>query len=156
MDCSPPGSSVHGILQARLLEWVAISFARGSSRPRDRTPVSCIAGRHFTVCTTREVLKIGWTNIHQVIKTTVCKRKTVIIIPKEENMIFQGYDRASWWLSWERICLVIQETQVWSPCHEDLLEKEMATYSSTLAWRISRTEEPGRPPSTGLQLSDTT
>ena len=43
MDCSPPGSSVHGILQARILEWVAISFSRGSSRPRDQTQVSHIA-----------------------------------------------------------------------------------------------------------------
>ena len=42
MDCSPSGSSVHGILQARILEWVAISFSRGSSRPRDWTPVSYI------------------------------------------------------------------------------------------------------------------
>ena len=41
MDCSPPGSSVHGILQARILEWVLISSSRGSSRPRDQTPVSC-------------------------------------------------------------------------------------------------------------------
>ena len=44
MDCSPPGSSVHGILQARTLEWVAISFSRGSSQPRDRTLVSRIVG----------------------------------------------------------------------------------------------------------------
>ena len=48
MDCSPPGSFVHGILQARILEWVAISFSRGSSWPRDRTQVSCTAGRFFT------------------------------------------------------------------------------------------------------------
>ena len=41
MDCSPPGSSVHGILQARILEWVVSSFSRGSSRPRDQTHVSC-------------------------------------------------------------------------------------------------------------------
>ena len=47
MDCSPPGSSIHGILQARILEWVAISSSRGSSRPRDRTQVSHIAGRCF-------------------------------------------------------------------------------------------------------------
>ena len=47
MDCSLSGSSVHGILQARILEWVAISFSRGSSQPRDRTQVSCIAGRRF-------------------------------------------------------------------------------------------------------------
>ena len=51
MDCSPPGSSVHGILQARTLEWVAIPSFRGSSRPRDQTCIlcgSCIAGRFFT------------------------------------------------------------------------------------------------------------
>ena len=40
IDCSPPGSSVHGILQARILDWVAISFSRGSSQPRDQTQVS--------------------------------------------------------------------------------------------------------------------
>ena len=49
MDCSLPGSSIHGILQARVLEWVAISFSRGSSQPRDRTQVSCTAGRRSTV-----------------------------------------------------------------------------------------------------------
>ena len=54
MDYSLPGSSVHGIFQARVLEWVAISFSRGSSRPRDQTQVSRIAGRHFTLWATRE------------------------------------------------------------------------------------------------------
>ena len=49
MDYSLPGSSVHGIFQARVLEWVATSFSRGSSRPRDRTWVSRIAGRCFTI-----------------------------------------------------------------------------------------------------------
>ena len=49
MDCSPPGFSVHGILQARILEWVAIPFSRGSFQPRDRTQVSCIAGGLLTV-----------------------------------------------------------------------------------------------------------
>ena len=47
MDYSLPGSSVHGIFQAIVLEWVAISFSRGSSQPRDRTWVSCIVGRRF-------------------------------------------------------------------------------------------------------------
>ena len=51
---SPPGSSVHGILHARILEWVAIPFSRGSSQPRDRTRVSCVAGRFFTDWATRE------------------------------------------------------------------------------------------------------
>ena len=55
MDCSLPGSSVLGIFQARVLEWVAIAFSRGSSWPRDWTQVSCIAGKRFTVWATREV-----------------------------------------------------------------------------------------------------
>ena len=51
-DYSPPGSSIHGILQARILEWVAISFSRGSSWPRDWTQVSRIAGRGFNLWAT--------------------------------------------------------------------------------------------------------
>ena len=54
IDYSPPGSSVHGIFQARILEWVAISFSRESSQPGDRTQVSCTAGRFFTIWATRE------------------------------------------------------------------------------------------------------
>ena len=49
IDCNPPGPSVHGILQARIMEWVAISFSRGSSQPWDQTWVSCIAGGFFTI-----------------------------------------------------------------------------------------------------------
>ena len=54
MDCSLPGSSVHGILQARILEWVATSFSRVSFPLKDPTWVSCIASRHFTFWATRE------------------------------------------------------------------------------------------------------
>ena len=57
MDCTPPGSSVCGISQARILEWVAIPFSRGSPWPSDRTQVSRIAGRFFTVWASREALK---------------------------------------------------------------------------------------------------
>ena len=56
MDCSPPGSSVHGVLQARLLEWVAISLSRGSSRPRDWTHVSCSGRCILYHWATREIL----------------------------------------------------------------------------------------------------
>ena len=58
-DCNPPGSSVHWILQARILEWVAMPFSKGPFQPRDQilvTWVSCIAGRFFTVSSTREAL----------------------------------------------------------------------------------------------------
>ena len=54
MDCNLPGSSFHGILQARILEWVAISFSRGSSQPTGQTQVSHIAGRFFIILATRE------------------------------------------------------------------------------------------------------
>ena len=54
MDCSPPGSWVHWIFQARILEWVAISFSRRSSQPSDWTRVSPIVGRCFTIWATRE------------------------------------------------------------------------------------------------------
>ena len=55
MDCSPPDSSVHGNFQATVLEWVAISFSRGSSWPRDQTYDSWIAGRFFIIWATRRV-----------------------------------------------------------------------------------------------------
>ena len=59
MDCSLSDSSVHEILQARILEWVAIPFSKGSSWPRDQTQISCIAGRFFTSWATREAQNKG-------------------------------------------------------------------------------------------------
>ena len=56
IDCSLPGSSVHGILQARILEWVAIPFSGGSFQPRDWAQVSCIAERFFTIWNNREYI----------------------------------------------------------------------------------------------------
>ena len=81
MDCSLPGSPVHRIFQARVLEWVAISFSRGCSQPRDWTRVSRTAGRRFTIWATREApccfLKTvkykvmnGWEKIHFVLKVS--------------------------------------------------------------------------------------
>ena len=63
MDCSLSGSSVHGIFQATVLEWIAISFSKGSSQPRNRSQVSHIAGRRFTVWATREALCNSYTLI---------------------------------------------------------------------------------------------
>ena len=59
MDCSPPASFVHGILQARILEQVIIPFSRESSWPRDWTQVSCLAGRFFTIWATREAYHLS-------------------------------------------------------------------------------------------------
>ena len=59
MDCSQPSSSIHGVLQVRILEWVTILFSRGLSWPRDRTQVSCTASRFLTVWAAREAHKIS-------------------------------------------------------------------------------------------------
>ena len=58
MDCSLLGSSVHGILQARILQWVAILFSRGASQPKDWNCISCIAGGFFTIWATREAWEL--------------------------------------------------------------------------------------------------
>ena len=68
MDRSPLGSSVHGILQVRILQWVAIPSSRGPSRPRDWTQLCCIAGRFFTIWTTREAIE----PLHQLSKIPFC------------------------------------------------------------------------------------
>ena len=60
MGCSPPGSSVHGILQTRILKWMALPFSRGSSQPRDWIWVSRTAGRFLTIWTIWEALRLPW------------------------------------------------------------------------------------------------
>ena len=80
MDCSPPGSSVHGILQARILEWDAISSSRGSSQPRDRTR-SCLAGGFFTT-ESPEKIKINCISIKiNMVCGLVCKSCPTLLIP---------------------------------------------------------------------------
>ena len=88
MDCSLPGSSVHGIFQTIVLEWIAISFSRGSSRLRDGTQVSLIVDRHFTIWATREVSSGLYINFI----SDICLRGynyTVVIAvsPRRENKI---------------------------------------------------------------------
>ena len=69
MDCRPPGSSVHGIFQTRILEWVVILFSRGSSQPRDWTQVSCIAIRFFTIWATREAPGLYKVGVNSILKS---------------------------------------------------------------------------------------
>ena len=65
MDYSPPGSSVQWNSQARILQWVAIPFSRRSSRPRDRTQVSCIAGEFFTIWATRDYVHLIYKRVRK-------------------------------------------------------------------------------------------
>ena len=75
VDCSPPGSSIHAILQARKLEWVATPFSRGSSQPRGQIQVCCITDRFFTICAIREALAddivakmLQWKDVHYIME----------------------------------------------------------------------------------------
>ena len=92
VDGSLPGSSLHGILQERILEWVAISFSRGSSQLRDRTWVFCIAGRHFNLWATRDSLMgkegisiLSWTKKISVVSFTESKEKKNPVLGLQEN-----------------------------------------------------------------------
>ena len=78
MGYSLPGSSVHGIFQARVLEWASISFYGASSQPRDWNRVSCIADRRFTVWATREAM----TNIESVLKSRDTTLLTKVCVVK--------------------------------------------------------------------------
>ena len=80
MNYSLPGSSVHGILQARILEWIAIPFSRGSAQPRDLTQVSSIAGKFFTV----------WA------MTPIANKK---LKKKKSKLGSQEQERVSFWLT---------------------------------------------------------
>ena len=81
MDRSLPGSSVHGIFQARILEWVAISFSRRSSQPRDWTWVSCIVGRCFYPLSHQGSLSGICTPTHARTRTRTCCPVRRIAIP---------------------------------------------------------------------------
>ena len=110
MDCSLRGSSVHGIFQARILEWVAISFSRRSSQPRDRTKVSRVVSRRFTVWATREDLwkgpnkyllnkwKCGWMT-WQLIAWERKKYNSWGVEKKTSSGLLPGELKRWWWLS---------------------------------------------------------
>ena len=121
MDCSPPGSSVHGFSQARILKWVAIPFSRGSSRFRNQTCISCFAGGFFTARSPGKSEHSYYCRIKRL-----WNRNRVVKTMGKESACSAG----DW--GW-------------------ILEKEMASHSSVLAWKIPWTEEPDGLQSVGLQ-----
>ena len=136
LDCSLPGSTVHRIFQARILEWVPISFSRGSSWPRDWTRVSCTSGIFFTD------LSHEW-------KWTLFRHNNLLIL--------LGFpDKWKWHLNVKNNFSSFLQFLV-SLSHGNILvvlyykpEKAMAPHSSTLAWKIPWMEEPGGLQSMGL------
>ena len=126
-----PHYTVHGILQARILEWVAFPFSRGFSWPRNWTQISCIAGRFFINWTMREVQTHTYIYIHTHIHTY-------------KHMCFpRGSDGK------ESACNAGDLGSI--PGSGISPGEGMATRSSILAWRIPWTKEPGGLESTGLQ-----
>ena len=115
MDCSLPGSSVHGIFQAKMLERFAISYFRGSSQPRDQNPgLLCL-------------LHYGEGNG----------------TPLQYSCLGNPMDGGAWWATVHGVAK--SQTRLSDfpfPFHFHALEKEMATHSSVLAWRIPGTREP--------------
>ena len=96
MDCSLPGSSVHGIFQARILEWVSISFSRGSSLSRDWTWVSCTAGRFFTVWAIREANSKQKKIISGMLRLFLCQPQVTGWILHVLRLNFQSGLSESW------------------------------------------------------------
>ena len=92
-DCSLPGSSVHGILQVRILEWIAVPFSRGSSQPSDWTPVSPIVGGFFTIWATREAQNFKW-------KCQSLCRIQLFVTPwtgDHQALLSMGFSRQEYW-----------------------------------------------------------
>ena len=183
MNCSLPDSSVHGILQARILEWVAISLPRGSSQPRDQTPVSvsCIGGwvlyhqrhlgspasgeQHFTMMQTHRIaclmgsllysrfLFMGDCTFAEMLSSQQELARFLLNsldtiygegngTPLQYSCLGNPMDGGAWWAavhgvatSWARL------SDFTFTFHFPALEKEMATHSSVLAWRIPGTGE---------------
>ena len=94
MDYSPPGFSVHGISQARILEWIAISSSRGSSKPRDQTRNSCVSGDGFF--TTEPPRKSIMTNIDSILKRRDITLPTKVQLVKAMVFSVVMYGCESW------------------------------------------------------------
>ena len=97
MDCSLPGSSLHGILQARVLEWVAVSFSKGSSRPRDQTWASRIVGRCFNLWATKEAHYFLCMQVYSYLKLQHLMYKNEIPLLKVQVLEKLGGDSISRW-----------------------------------------------------------
>ena len=169
--CDPMDYTVHGILQARILEWVAVPFSRGYSQPRDETQVSHIAGGFFISLSHKGRWRIlewvaypfssgssrprnrtgvscsaGGFFINWAIRYVVEGNGT----PLQNSCLENPMDRGAWKAAVHEVAKSQTRLSDFTfTFHFHALEKEMAAYSSVLAWRIPGTGEPGGLLSTG-------
>ena len=170
-DCIPPGFSVHGISQERILEWVAMPFSRGSSQPKDQTHISYVS------CTGRRVLyhkchmRECWNKGGAVKKQHCCRggqgpgSSREYLWGPQELRLPSSWRVGRWcWPSrlqstkpWAlltfvpMLCWILLCSSPFVNMQVRLKKKEMATHSSSLAWKIPWTEEAGRLQSVGSQ-----
>ena len=124
MDCSPPGSPVHGILQARILDCVAISFSRGSFWPRNWIQVSCTARKCFTVWATGEARDVKPLMAGRLMRRANSLQKTLMLV-KTEGRRTRGWQR-------------------WDSCMESLTQWAWIWAKSEREWREgTQTGKPG-------------
>ena len=159
MHCSPPGSSVHGILQARILEQIAVSSSRGSSSPGDWTRISCVSciGRRVLYhCTTSEAIisspmykwgKWGWERLRELLKVTGQEHcligmkvrvrfvaKSPISFPTQSVGKFEGHSqRRRGTFEWVRLTDVFSRLPRWVFCSPGLSFSRMLWISHNLA-----------------------
>ena len=118
MDCSPPGFSVHGILQARILEWVAVPFFRESSCPKDRIQASRIAGEFFTIWATREALPYPLDNpvIYQVAScsfSSTWSSQLTTELQKPDSVVLRASFVFNWRIIALQCCVCFCHTTTW-------------------------------------------
>ena len=143
MDCSPPGSPVHEILQARILEWVAISYSRGSSWPRDRAHISCVShitGRLFTTESPGKSLHYVAVATQSLSCVQLCVAPQTVA---HRAPLFMGFPRQEYW------------SGLPFPTPGDLPDPGIKPAFSALASRFFTTAPP-RKPRTYLHLSQWT
>ena len=143
MDHRPPGSSVHGILQARILEWVAVSLSRGSSWLRDGTWVSCIAGRFFTIWATKEAnypqnatrktVQLPNYLLFKILKAY--KLNLQMFVQKQCGILKICVWRTAMTVQWLKLCLPRQWVWVWSLVGE--LRSHVPHSQKTKIWKRS-------------------
>ena len=152
VDCSPPGSSVRGILQARRLEWVVRPSSRGSSQARGQTQVSPTVGGFFTLWSTRGVAQRDWdAQINEAVLRSPlwCQHQwSLLSVPVCNNVCITKSMRFKVNLPGYLIYFDCRHSWLYPTCP---MGQETATHSSLFAWKISRTEEPAGLPSQGLQ-----